>query len=907
MVSMTGKWDGSGCLLAAELALEQINNRSDILSDYELKVIWNDTQCTSSLPPRALYHHIVNEPKKLLLLGPSCSSGATLVASAAQYWNLLTVIPTAVSPALADRSLYPKLYRTVQTGVSTYNGPALWFMRNFGWRRVASVADSAEDAIVDQNDFVGRAFALNASVVSETVSLTAKNQMENIKNLDMKIIFSFPFEEKARLIFCEAYRVGLYGQDMFWMIPGWFRENWWLFKNDDVDCTLEEMAEIVEISLPVTVDVERISPLNKTTVSGITPAEFVEVLRERLTWPQYKTYTLNNYIAYQYDAVWAIALMLNRSAAVLSRRNSGSRLEDFNYSSSDLSQIFFDEMAVTDFFGASGHVSFTQGERVGGAVLTQLQGHCDKGWHLHLRYCYKLKYNETADWTRAVTSCEKDGSYMADIMTLDEISFINELRKSSATNISTDVNVGLHFVEQKFGNMTNRTLLDLRNRTSEWKIPDVYGNNVSHGCIFIDFQNKGSLQAGDCLEEKPFVCKKKANFMFVPIGNYYTLTDTMVWTGRIQWPGGRVPDDGSGSSQITIERIERPLAGYLHIILFSIAVFGMTLVVLTLILTIRFANTRAFCDSSPVLNYVILTSCFMLYFSLILTKSQLLISLSDRNHALICQIRKTITSVAITLGISTLVGKMWLIHGKSKIFSAPYKEVTTVRRVYFIIAVSVVTDVTCMTFSNIYYPTDLRTISLEKQVDPAQTYHITEYYTKLCSSDSDILPVLLILTDKVVLLLVGALLSYGVRQANITSLADSRQVSIAIYNAIIFCACGLILTHLLKSAPVTLLVFTSALVVFCTSVTLLILFLPKVISVIKSQPETCSTHKTNDGVLYITEIMSDSIGSSSEALSLRYRGKVPKELLEENIRLKKQLSELLEKAETNKSTVPTSL
>lgn len=44
MFSLSGGWDGSGCLVSAELALDQINNRSDILPDYELKMIWNDTK-----------------------------------------------------------------------------------------------------------------------------------------------------------------------------------------------------------------------------------------------------------------------------------------------------------------------------------------------------------------------------------------------------------------------------------------------------------------------------------------------------------------------------------------------------------------------------------------------------------------------------------------------------------------------------------------------------------------------------------------------------------------------------------------------------------------------------------------------------------------------------------------------
>ena len=40
-----GTWDGGkGCLPAAQMALEDVNNRTDILPGYELKMIWNDSQ-----------------------------------------------------------------------------------------------------------------------------------------------------------------------------------------------------------------------------------------------------------------------------------------------------------------------------------------------------------------------------------------------------------------------------------------------------------------------------------------------------------------------------------------------------------------------------------------------------------------------------------------------------------------------------------------------------------------------------------------------------------------------------------------------------------------------------------------------------------------------------------------------
>ena len=37
-------WDTSGILAAVEMAIELVNEREDLLVDYELKLVWNDTK-----------------------------------------------------------------------------------------------------------------------------------------------------------------------------------------------------------------------------------------------------------------------------------------------------------------------------------------------------------------------------------------------------------------------------------------------------------------------------------------------------------------------------------------------------------------------------------------------------------------------------------------------------------------------------------------------------------------------------------------------------------------------------------------------------------------------------------------------------------------------------------------------
>ncbi len=44
-----GAWDGSGCIPAAEMAFDDINARTDILPQYELRPIWNDTKVSKVL------------------------------------------------------------------------------------------------------------------------------------------------------------------------------------------------------------------------------------------------------------------------------------------------------------------------------------------------------------------------------------------------------------------------------------------------------------------------------------------------------------------------------------------------------------------------------------------------------------------------------------------------------------------------------------------------------------------------------------------------------------------------------------------------------------------------------------------------------------------------------------------
>ncbi|KAG7281761.1 hypothetical protein CRUP_028075, partial [Coryphaenoides rupestris] len=74
-----------------------------------------------------------------------------------------------------------------------------------------------------------------------------------------------------------------------------------------------------------------------------------------------------------YDAIWALALALNKTVGPL--RAKGRRLEDFNYNNRDITAEIYRALNTSSFEGVSGHVVFdAQGSRMAWTLIEQLQG-----------------------------------------------------------------------------------------------------------------------------------------------------------------------------------------------------------------------------------------------------------------------------------------------------------------------------------------------------------------------------------------------------------------------------------------------------------------------------------------------------------------------------------------------------
>ncbi|XP_072048110.1 gamma-aminobutyric acid type B receptor subunit 2-like [Amphiura filiformis] len=183
------------------------------------------------------------------------------------------------------------------------------------------------------------------------------------------------YEDKARKILCEAHRQDMTTSEYVWIVPGWYTQQWWADDNDAINCTVDEMNDALLSTNILTTQQLNFGAKEGQTISGFTPKQLDSQLRDRLT----QKYTWTDYAPYGYDAVWAIGLMLNKSAQELAETvfadGKKRRLEDFNYEDSELFKIFTDNLDQTDFDGMTGQVTFRGGDRLVDTSIGQMQGY----------------------------------------------------------------------------------------------------------------------------------------------------------------------------------------------------------------------------------------------------------------------------------------------------------------------------------------------------------------------------------------------------------------------------------------------------------------------------------------------------------------------------------------------------
>ncbi|XP_074654114.1 gamma-aminobutyric acid type B receptor subunit 1-like [Tubulanus polymorphus] len=365
---MTGSWaGGQGCLPSALLALDDINNQTDILPEYRLEMVYNDSQCSAGLGTKVMYELVYKKPSKIMFLGPGCSLVSTFVAQAAKMWNLIVLSYGSSSPALSDRFRFPTFFRT-HPSATLQNPTRLKLIQRWGWTRIATIQQIEEVFISTVQDLEDRVKKANIEIAVRTSFLTdPSNAVTSLKKQDARIIIGLFYEDKARKVFCEAYKQGLYGKKYVWFIIGWFKDDWYRQKLDQVNCTADEMKIALEGHF--TSESMMLNQENILSISNMTSQNFIQRLADQNVTADSVSGFPESPLAY--DAVWSLGLALDKASKELKKK--GLSLENFTYSNKEIMMEMFKAMNSTQFLGVSGPVRFnSEGDRITWTQIEQM-------------------------------------------------------------------------------------------------------------------------------------------------------------------------------------------------------------------------------------------------------------------------------------------------------------------------------------------------------------------------------------------------------------------------------------------------------------------------------------------------------------------------------------------------------
>ncbi|XP_055937587.1 gamma-aminobutyric acid type B receptor subunit 2-like isoform X1 [Argiope bruennichi] len=353
---------GRGVVPAIKLAARHINSSPLILKDYRLVVQFYDTMCDAAVGMKAFFDMLHQKPHKLILFGAACTGVTDPIAKSSQFFQLAQITYADTHPMYTKEN-YPNFFRAVPSETA-FNPARVALLKYYNWTRVGTLYQNSPRYDLPHSKLLTDLDSAQI-MIAETQGLVEELQYEliKLKNKDVRIILGNFDEEWARRIFCEAYRLKMYGRKYQWIIVGMYQERWWEVRDQNSSCTPWELTQAMEGHIAT--DVLPLSSSENITVSGLTPAEYAGQYDKR------RESEYSRFHGYAYDGIWAIALAIQSVAQKL--KTKGKNLKEFQYRDPFWGQLFRDAFNETSFTGVTGPVHFIKNERRSQILLKQFQ------------------------------------------------------------------------------------------------------------------------------------------------------------------------------------------------------------------------------------------------------------------------------------------------------------------------------------------------------------------------------------------------------------------------------------------------------------------------------------------------------------------------------------------------------
>ena len=366
--------DGPDIVPSEYLAVEMINNRSDILKEYYLELLEGHDGCgsTKNTPVQnMLVQNIFYSGKNVVgIAGPRCFASAEIAGLiTAKDGIALVNIHASSSMNLGERSLYPNSFGatpSIERFVDAY--VALIVLNK--WRHVGILFQddagsySTFHSLNSKLDYMSDYDMSFSSVITENYI-----PFDALQASSARAIFVIINSKLARMLLCIAYTKGAVFPQYQWTfayrVPAEFVDINFVYKKTSYNCSKSNLLLALENSIIINLSYEpHPDDWNKTGISG-------------LTYPQYKQEYARAIQRYNtgfygapvrnadttlwgnpfHDAVWILALALNATDTRLKQYNKS--LCEFGYGQPNIAHMIQEEISRLDFLGVGGRISYS--------------------------------------------------------------------------------------------------------------------------------------------------------------------------------------------------------------------------------------------------------------------------------------------------------------------------------------------------------------------------------------------------------------------------------------------------------------------------------------------------------------------------------------------------------------------
>ncbi|XP_017753016.1 PREDICTED: uncharacterized protein LOC108545751 [Eufriesea mexicana] len=355
-------YSGKSILIAANMAKVSINVNNSILRDYNFSLLVSDGQCKPDMVMRSFIDYLVHHQYDQLVgvLGPACSETVEPLVGVSKHYKTVVISYSAEGSSFNDRTKYPYFFRTIGEN-KQYKHVYLQLLKKFGWKRVASLTEDGQkytEYISYMQDILrdnGITFVANAKFPREREADVMTKYLQDLKQKKAKIIIADVYDQIARQVMCEAYRLEMTAiQGYVWFLPLWLRPEWYDTDRynragEQVPCTTMEMSKAINGYFGLSH--AYFAPDDEIMQEGITVRQWRDRYESKC---RQKDQPPSNYAGFAYDAMWTYAYAMDR----LLKENQSYV---FELHSPETSNRLTDIIGEMDFHGVSGRIKFFGG------------------------------------------------------------------------------------------------------------------------------------------------------------------------------------------------------------------------------------------------------------------------------------------------------------------------------------------------------------------------------------------------------------------------------------------------------------------------------------------------------------------------------------------------------------------